>query len=122
MAITNLLKINSTVISKLAEWEVERNKLWTDAGRNMAGDLKATFIGLFPKIVVNFGYLTGAELATVATLLDATSFTAEYWDVKTQTMKSGTYYASDYSTPIFDKNRELYKPFKVSLVPFKKQA
>ena len=122
MAITNLLKINSTVISKLAEWEVERNKLWADAGRNMAGDLKATYIGLFPKIVINFGYLTGAELAAVTALLDLPSFTAEYWDVKSRTVKSGLYYSSDYSTPIWDKYKEMYKPFKVSLIPFKKQS
>lgn len=120
--ISTLITINSNPIPKLSEWEVERNKLWTDAGRNMAGDLRSTFIGVFPKIILNFTYMTADDLQAIVELLDQSSFTVEYFDVRTQTMKSGTFYASDYGTPIFDKTRELFKPFKVSLVAFNKYS
>lgn len=120
--ITNLIKINTVDITKLTDWEVERNKLWTDAGRNMAGDLRSTFVGIFPKVQLSFGYLTAEEVSEIAGLLDNPSFTVEWWDVVTQSLKSGTYYASDFSIPIWSKAREMYKPFKVSLVPFNKMS
>lgn len=122
MAITTLLKIDGTTITKVKSYSVERNKLWTDADRNMAGDLRATFIGLFPKINVEMGYLTGDELKALVLLLDQASFTLEWWNEGTQTLKSGTYYAGDYVTPIFDKTKELYQPFTVNLIPFSKMT
>jgi hypothetical protein len=122
MAITNLIQINSTDLPKLRGWKVGRNKLWTDAGRNMAGELRSTYLGLFPKIELEFAHTTEAEMALIAGLLDNASFTVDYWDVTTQTVKSGTYYASDFSTPMFILSKGLYGRFKVKLVPFSKQT
>lgn len=122
MAITTLATINGTTLSKIKSFKVERNKLWTEADRNMAGDLRATFIGLFPKVVVEFGYLTADELKTNIALLDLASFTLQWWDAGSETLKSGTYYAGDYATPLFDKTKELYEPFSVNLIPFSKMT
>lgn len=122
MAITTLATINGTTLSKIKSFKVERNKLWTEADRNMAGDLRATFIGLFPKVVVEFGYLTADELKANIALLDLASFTLQWWDAGSETLKSGTYYAGDYATPLFDKTKELYEPFSVNLIPFSKMT
>lgn len=122
MAITTLLIIDGTTLTKVKSYSVERNKLWTDAERNMAGDLRATFVGLFPKIVVEFGYTTADELKALVLLLDQASFTLQWWNSGTETLKSGTYYAGDYATPILDKTKELYKPFSVNLIPFSKMT
>jgi len=64
------IKIGNTEITKLKSFEVERNKLWSDANRNMAGELKATFIGVFPKLKLEFGFLTEAELKALLGLLE----------------------------------------------------
>jgi hypothetical protein len=123
MAKTYLVKIGSTTLDGYLESNgltVERNKLWTDADRNLNGDLKATFIGVFPKLLLNFTYLTEAQLKTITGLLDPSSFTVSWWNAKIEDYTSATYYASDYSYPVFKKDKGTYEPFSVSLIPFSK--
>lgn len=121
MAKTYLVKIGSTQLDGyIQNLTIERNKLWTSADRNLAGDLKATFIGTFPKIVIEFGYLAETELKTVVGLLDTPSFSVSWWDSKAGDYKTGNFYASDYGYPVFDKSKELYEPFTVSLISYKK--
>lgn len=121
--ITNLLKINSSDVTKLTEYEVEYNTLWADAGRNMAGDLRSTFIGNFPKINVTFNHLTREQATTIVNLLTTnSSFTVEWYDVASNTLKSGTFYRNDFKVPILSKKRELFKPFSVSFISFNKSS
>ena len=47
----NLVKINGTIIPHIQQYKIGRAKLWKDADRNMAGDVRATLIGIFPKII-----------------------------------------------------------------------
>lgn len=118
---TYTIKIGSTDISAyLKGYEVERNKLWTDANRNLNGDLKATFIGIFPKIKLSFTYLTESELKTVIGLLDAPSFSVNWWDSGTGNYGTDDYYSGDYSFPLFNKSKGLYESFEVNLIPYKK--
>lgn len=117
---TYLVKIGSTNLDKLTKFEVERNKLFTDSDRNLSGDLKATLIGVFPKLLLEFGYLEEAEVQVVTTLLEPASFSVSWWDSKTNGYKTGTYYAGDYRYPMFDKLKGLYAPFSVSLIPYSK--
>lgn len=119
---TYLIKIDSTDISSyLKGYTVERNKLWTDADRNLAGDLKATFIGIFPKIKLEFVHTTEAQLKTIMGLLDPASVTVSYWDSASESYNEASYYASDYGVPMFDKTKQLYEGFEVSLIPYKKE-
>lgn len=122
MAISYLIKINDTDLPKLKAFKVGRNKLWTDAGRTMSGKLRATFVGVFPKIFLEFAHTTEAEMAILAGLLDTATFTVSWWDAATQTIKSAEYYASDYETPIFSVSRGLYDAFSVNLIPFDKTS
>lgn len=114
---TYVAKINGTSLPKLRGYSVTRSKLFTEAGRNMAGTLKATYIALFPKIKLEFSPTTATEMATLAGLLDNPFFTLSWYDATSQTVKSGSYYASDFETPVLDMQRELYNGFSVSLVP-----
>jgi hypothetical protein len=88
----------------------------------MDGSLKATMVGIFPSIIVNFGYLTLDEISIVGSLLIQPFFTVEYFDVVSKSVKSATYYASDFKTPIFNVERQLFKPFEVTLVPVSKRV
>lgn len=121
MAITYLIKINGVKLPKIKSYKVARNKLWSDADRNMAGELRSTFIGIFPKISLEFAHTTGTEMETIADLLDVPSFTVSYYDRASGGYKSGTYYAGDYEMSNFDTEKELYLPFQVSLIPFEKE-
>ena len=122
MAITYTIKINSTALPKLKKYKVGRNKLFTDSGRNMAGELRASFVGIFPKIMLEFAPTTASEMATIADLLDNPFFTVSWWDAESQSLKSGSYYASDFEVGLLDLSRELYEGFSVNLVPVAKMS
>ena len=117
----NLIKINGNVIPAIVNYKVGRNKLWKDADRNMNGEIRATLIGIFPKIELNIGVLNQSQMATIIELLDSDFFEVEYFDVRVQTTTTANYYAGDYAIEMLDKTRGLYKPFTVSLEPVAKR-
>lgn len=119
----NLLTINGTTIANLKTYKVTYAKLWSNAERNMAGDVRATLIGIFPKLELEIGgNLTENTVSTIAALLNQPYFSVTYFDPKSKTTKTANYYASDYSVDMLDKSRGLYKPFTVNLVPVSKAA
>lgn len=118
-----LLRINGTAVPNLTKYVVSYNKLWKDAERNMNGDIRASLIGIFPKIELEIGgQLTQPIIQTLCGLLDQAYFSVSFTDPKTGTTKTGQYYASDYSVELLDKYRMLYKPFSVNLIPVSKQS
>lgn len=118
----DLIKINGTKIPSIVNYKVGRNKLWKDAERNMNGDVRATLIGIFPKIELNIGITTQEQMATITQLLDQAYFTVEYFDVRVQGTTTAQYYASDYTVDMLSKTRGLYNSFTVSLVPVSKRG
>lgn len=120
---TYTIKIGSTDISGyLKGYTVERNKLWTGSDRNMNGDLKATYIGVFPKIGLEFTYLSEANLKTVIGLLDGAVMSVTYWNSVTAGYKTANFYCGDFAYPIFDKSKGMYKPFNVNLISYNKYS
>lgn len=118
-----LLKINTIDLTPyISEYKVERPKLVTDAGRNLKGDLRASFLGIYPKINLTFKALTESETSTVVGLLDNASFTVNWWDPGSQTYKSGTFYAGDFDSSLIIKNRGIYAGFRVNLISFSKMT
>lgn len=122
MALSYLIKIEGTDITKLTEFKQGENKLWKDAGRTMSGKLKATLVGRFPKLVCSFTYLNRDQVSAIMGLLKPAQFTVEFWDAEAKTYKTGEYYASDFEVSIHDKEKEIYKPFTVNLIPYDKIA
>jgi len=120
---TYLIKIGSTDLTPyLNGFKVGRPKLWKDSDRNMAGELKATFLGVYPKIALSFRMTTAAEYAIIANLLDASSFSVSFWDAGTSTYKTATYYAGDFEGDLFNIATQRYNDFTVNLIPFKKTS
>jgi hypothetical protein len=79
-ASTVLLKINNYEPPALKTFKVERNKLWTNAGRDMDGGLHADSLGIYPKLNLEFTYSTAAEMQAIMALLDLDSFTVAWYD------------------------------------------
>lgn len=117
----DLLKINGNVIPQIQSYKIGRSKLWKDSDRNMAGSVRATFLGIYPKITIKVGYLTQEEMSNLTKLLDQDFFEVEWFDVRVQATTTAKYYASDYDTELYSKIRGLYQPFEVSLVPCEKR-
>ena len=117
----DLVKIDGHTIPHVVSYKISRAKLWKDSERNMNGDVRATLIGIFPKIQMQVGYTTQEEMSALTALLDKAYFTVEWFDVRTQETFSAKYYASDYDVELDSKTRGRYKPFSVSLVPVSKR-
>ena len=117
-----LIKIDGKTIPHIVSYKIGRAKLWKDSERNMSGDVRATLIGIFPKIQLQIGYTTEEELSELTALLDKDFFNVEWFDVRTKEMTEKVkYYASDYDVELDNKLKGRYKPFSVNLVPVKKR-
>ena len=68
-------------------------KLWaSDSGRNLAGKMSGTLIGIFPKLVLQFKPLTKDELNIIAPILDSARQSVTYYDPsKNQNITMSTY-------------------------------
>ncbi len=122
----DLLKINGRAVPKLVSYKVSRAKLWKDADRNMSGDVRATLIGIFPKIQIQIGYTNKAQMRILTQLLDQDKFTVTWYDVRGDSetgdaLCEADYYAGDYDVELDRKDPERYKPFTVSLIPISKR-
>lgn len=117
----DLVQIDGHTIPHIVSYKVGRAKLWKDSERNMAGDVRATLIGIFPKIQLQVGYTTQEEMSELTALFDKAFFTVTWYDVRTNGTVSAEYYASDYDTELDSKSKGRYKPFSVNLVPVSKR-
>ena len=81
----------------LVEAKYDFNKVWSsDSGRNLAGSMKGTLVGIFPKIILQFRKLTKAELEIIIPLLDAPNQTVKYYDPNKKAYVEMTTYTGDY--------------------------
>ena len=119
---SNLLVIGSTNISNISSYEVQYNKLWKDADRNMNGDVRATLIGIFPKLVVKTTVQSQSLASTLGNLLNQPYFNVTFYDVLTNTTKTAQYYASDFTTKLKMRQGALIDEMSFSLVPVSKRA
>ena len=117
----DLVTIDGNTIPHIVSYKIGRAKLWKDSERNMSGDVRATLIGIFPKIQLQIGYTTQKEMSVLTELLDQDFFTVEWFDVRIQDTISAKYYASDYDVELDNKSKGRYKPFSVNLVPVSKR-
>lgn len=78
--------------------EYDHNKLWgTDTGRNLAGKMTGTLIGIFPKLILTFRKLTKAEMNIIAPILDSESQTVTYYDPATNQNETISTYTGDWN-------------------------
>jgi len=94
----NSIMINGISMGQyIVEAKYGFNKLWgADSGRNLNGEMVATLIGIFPKIVLQFRKLTKSELEIIAPILDSTRQTVTYYDPYKKANVTMTTYTGDY--------------------------
>ena len=113
----DLVQIDGVTLPHIVSYKIGRAKLWKDSERNMAGDIRATLLGIYPKIQLTIGYTTQEEMSQLTQILDKDFFTVTWFDVRVQETISTQYYASDYDVELDSKAKGRYKPFSVNLVP-----
>lgn len=117
----NLLTIDGLTIPELVTYKVTEAKLWKDADRNMNGDVRASLIGIFPKIELNIGFTNKTRAAQIAAKLDKSYFSVTYFDPALNSTRTAQYYAGDYSLELQSKQRGIFKPTAVNLIPVSKR-
>ena len=94
---------NVSIGKYITEAKYEYNKLWSsDSGRNLAGKMSGTLIGIFPKLVLQFRKLTKEELEIIIPIIDKANQTLTYYDPFKKKNLTITTYTGDYN--ITDKN------------------
>lgn len=87
----------------LVEAKFSYNKLYaSDSGRNLAGTITGSLIGIFPKIVLQFKPLTKSELEIIVPILDSERQTVSYYDPNKKAQTTMTTYTGDYE--VVNKN------------------
>lgn len=112
---------NISIGQYIVEAKFSYPKLWAnDSGRNLAGKMTGTLIGIFPKLVLQFRPLTREELNTIAPILDSARQTVTYYDVnKNQNVTMETY-TGDWE--ITNKNIGENKGFSCSFISTEKRV
>lgn len=95
------VKVGSGSYVNMGQYLVEAkygyNKLWSsDSGRNLAGKMTGTLIGIFPKLILQFRKLTKSELEIIVPLLDSPNQTVKYYDPNKKATVEMTTYTGDY--------------------------
>ena len=95
----NSITINNVSMGQyLLSAKYEYNKLWaSDTGRNLAGKMTGTLVGIFPKLILTFRKLTQAEMNIIAPILDSATQSVTYYDPTTNSNKTLTTYTGDWS-------------------------
>ncbi len=113
-----LLKLNGKTFDCIISYKLGRNKLWSsDTGRNMAGSMKGSLVGNFPKIMLEIEPLYAEEMSEIEKILDSATIEVEYYNNKYQCTCTADYYANDYEEDLLRMEDMKYKSFPVNLIP-----
>lgn len=123
---TNSIMINNVSMGQyITEAKYGYNKLWaSDSGRNLAGVMSGTLVGIFPKIILQFRALTKAELEIITPILDSANQTLTYYDPNKKTNVTMTTYTGDYEITnknIINSNHK-NEGFSCSFIAVRKRA
>lgn len=116
-----LIVIGSLNLTEMTKYDVNYSKLWSDADRNMNGDVSSTFIGVFPNIDASTVDMMQADVQTLCAALDQPYFSATVWDPSSGTQKTANYYASDYKISLLNRITGWYATVDFSIIPVSKR-
>lgn len=120
----NSIKINNINMGQyILSAKYGYNKLWADNGRNLAGSMTGTFVGVFPKITLQFRKLKRSEVELLAPILDSAFQTTEYYDPNKQAQTSMDTYSGDWvleNKSIITENQKA-EGFEWSVISIKKR-
>lgn len=102
------------------------NKLWADdSGRNLNGDSVGTFLGVFPKLELNFRKLTQSELEFLAPILDSATQNVTYYDPIFKGLYTMATYTGDWATTnrnTFSNVAKANESFSISFIAKKRRG
>lgn len=117
-----LLKVNGKEVKKLISYKTQYNKLWADdTGRNIAGVNKGTLVGIFPKLLLQFGSMDEEEMAEFLQWANLAEITVEWYDAETKGTRTASYYSNSPEIDLKSTSLMKYKSFSFNLIPNQKR-
>lgn len=96
------------------------NKLWgSDSGRNLAGKMTGTLIGIFPKLTLTFRKLSQAELNSIGPILDSGEQSVTYYDPVLNRNVTMATYTGDWD--LINKYISKNESFEISFIAKEKR-
>jgi hypothetical protein len=81
----------------IVEARYSYNKLYAEkSGRALSGKMTGKLIGIFPKIILQFGKLTKSQLEALTPIFDSAKQTVRYYDPKKKAYTTMETYTGDY--------------------------
>ena len=112
---------NISIGQYITEAKFSYPKLWaSDSGRNLAGKMTGTLIGIFPKLILQFRPLTREELNIIAPILDSANQTVVYYDPNKNENVTITTYTGDWE--VTNNNLNQNQGFSCSFISTEKRA
>lgn len=110
----------------LLEAKYGYNKLWAnDSGRNLAGDMSGTLLGIYPKLILQFRKLNQTELELITPILDSANQTVTYYDPNKKANYTMTTYTGDYEITnknIIGQNLHKNEGFQISFIAVSRRS
>ena len=104
----------------LTQVEYSYNKLWgTDTGRSLSGKTTGTFLGIVPKLKLNFRRLNKNELETLSPILNSPWQTTKFYYPDSRAFIEIQTYTGDWATTnkhSFEKVAKANEPFEISVI------
>lgn len=102
------------------------NKLFaSDSGRNLAGEMTGSLVGIFVKLKLSFRKLTQQELEIIAPILDKATQNVTYYDPVLKRNYTMSTYTGDWATTnrnIFTNVAKANESFEISFIARKKRG
>lgn len=100
----DLLRIDGQKVPKIINYDVEYDKLWgSDSGRNLAGDMKATLVGIFPKICLKIGATTEDDMSWFLSKANKAFITVEWYDAEIKGTRTAQCYSNNLKASLKSK-------------------
>ena len=117
----SLIINNVSMGQYIVEAKFSYPKLWaSDSGRNLAGKMTGTLIGVFPKLILQFRPLTREELNIIAPILDSANQTVTYYDPNKNENITMTTYTGDWE--VINTNINQNQGFSCSFISTEKRV
>ena len=119
----SLLKVEGKIVRKFIRYDILYEKQWAeDTGRNMAGTMEGTLIGIFPKIQIEIGSCNDSELVEIITLLNRPCVKITYYDSELQKFETANYCSDNITVSLKNQRKLNYNSYTVNLTPIRRRT
>jgi hypothetical protein len=118
-----LIQIDGESVPSLKSYEVGYEKVWKDRTTNMAGDVRATILGINIVLSVEFGgVLLQSDITSLLPKLKQDFFSVTFYDPETDTTKTADYFCDGYDVALLDRNKGRFDTIPVTFSPISRSA